>query len=267
MEANKNNIKLGGNNQKLMLFNLGNAISGPPTNKGNKKLPKPPIIAGITIKKIINMACALLCLLSIESAFLPNSKAKPKVNTKKNKSIIIKPNIPVKTEIVLLNALFIVILLGLNSTLRPLDVLSFAVNEAGFIPKTEPITRENKLLNNNIFFQEKFNALVNKLFKAKKLAKSYLLLEEACSLEPSTSEMLLVVPAVIKIFIKNKNNLFTGAAVGLATKIKKAILLKGLNCKPLLLPKSVKGITNNINIAANIDITPNNLLGIDLKIA
>jgi len=29
----------------------------------------------------------------------------------------------------------------------------------------------------------------------------------------------------------------------------------------------VNGITNNINIAANIDITPNNLLGIDLKIA
>ena len=25
--------------QKLILFSLGNAISGPPTNKGNKKLP------------------------------------------------------------------------------------------------------------------------------------------------------------------------------------------------------------------------------------
>ena len=49
------------------------------------------------------------------------------------------------------------------------------------------------------------------------LLKGYLLLEEACSLEPSTSEMLLVVPAVIKIFIKNKNNLFTGAAVGVIT--------------------------------------------------
>ena len=61
--ANKNNIKLGGNNQKLMLFNLGNAMSGPPTNKGNKKLPKPPIIAGITIKKIINIAWAVIILL------------------------------------------------------------------------------------------------------------------------------------------------------------------------------------------------------------
>ena len=46
-----------------MLFNLGNAISGPPTNKGSKKLPKPPIIAGITIKKIINIACAVIILL------------------------------------------------------------------------------------------------------------------------------------------------------------------------------------------------------------
>jgi hypothetical protein len=54
--AKINNIKLGGNNQKLMLFNLGNAISGPPTNNGNKKLPNPPIIAGITIKNIINIA-------------------------------------------------------------------------------------------------------------------------------------------------------------------------------------------------------------------
>jgi hypothetical protein len=51
-----NNNKLGGNNQKLILFNLGNAISGPPTIKGNRKLPNPPINAGITIKKIISIA-------------------------------------------------------------------------------------------------------------------------------------------------------------------------------------------------------------------
>ena len=31
-------------------------MSGPPTNKGNKKLPKPPIKAGMTIKKIIKIA-------------------------------------------------------------------------------------------------------------------------------------------------------------------------------------------------------------------
>ena len=34
---NTNNNKLGINNQKLILFNLGKAISGPPTIKGNKK--------------------------------------------------------------------------------------------------------------------------------------------------------------------------------------------------------------------------------------
>jgi hypothetical protein len=61
--ANKNKIKLGGNNQKLTLFNLGKAISGPPINKGNKKLPNPPINAGITIKNIITIACAVIILL------------------------------------------------------------------------------------------------------------------------------------------------------------------------------------------------------------
>jgi hypothetical protein len=54
---NKNNA--GGNNQKLKLFNLGNAISGAPIIKGINQLPKPPIIEGITIKKIITNACAV----------------------------------------------------------------------------------------------------------------------------------------------------------------------------------------------------------------
>ena len=53
----------------------------------------------------------------------------------------------------------------------------------------------------------------------------------------------------------------------LATNIKKAILLKGLNCIPLTLDKSVKGIISKAKIAENIAITPNSLLGIDLKIA
>jgi hypothetical protein len=60
---NINSIKLGGKSQKLTLFNLGKAISGPPTIKGIKKLPKPPIKAGITMKKIINNACAVTILL------------------------------------------------------------------------------------------------------------------------------------------------------------------------------------------------------------
>jgi len=46
-----------------MLLSLGNAISGPPTSNGNKKLPNPPIKAGITIKNIISIACAVMILL------------------------------------------------------------------------------------------------------------------------------------------------------------------------------------------------------------
>ena len=38
-------------------------MSGPPTNNGNKKLPNPPIIAGMTIKNIITMAWAVIILL------------------------------------------------------------------------------------------------------------------------------------------------------------------------------------------------------------
>ena len=67
--ANKNKIKLGGNNQKLILFNLGNAMSGPPTNNGNKKLPNPPINAGITMKKIIVCFVIALSLTASGSAF------------------------------------------------------------------------------------------------------------------------------------------------------------------------------------------------------
>jgi len=46
----------GGNNQKEILFILGNAISGAPIINGTKKLPNPPISIGITMKKIINIA-------------------------------------------------------------------------------------------------------------------------------------------------------------------------------------------------------------------
>ena len=61
--ANRNKTKLGGSSQKLILFSLGNAISGPPTNNGSKKLPKPPIMAGMIIKNIITIACAVIILL------------------------------------------------------------------------------------------------------------------------------------------------------------------------------------------------------------
>ena len=44
-------------------------------------------------------------------------------------------------------------------------------------------------------------------------------------------------------------------------------LLIGLNWFPLILEVSLIGNTKRINKEANIAITPNNLLGIDLKIA
>lgn len=47
------NVMATGNNQKLKLFRRGNAISGQHKNKGNNQLPKPPMRAGITMKKIM----------------------------------------------------------------------------------------------------------------------------------------------------------------------------------------------------------------------
>lgn len=48
-----NNKSDGGSNQKLTLFNLGNAISGLPIMIGTNQFPKPPINVGITMKKIM----------------------------------------------------------------------------------------------------------------------------------------------------------------------------------------------------------------------
>jgi hypothetical protein len=45
-----------GNNQNLKLFKRGNLISGAPNIRGTNQFPKPPIILGITIKKIIRIA-------------------------------------------------------------------------------------------------------------------------------------------------------------------------------------------------------------------
>jgi len=54
-----NSVNEGGSNQNLMLFIRGNAISGAPNIKGTNQFPNPPIIIGITIKKIITNACAV----------------------------------------------------------------------------------------------------------------------------------------------------------------------------------------------------------------
>ena len=48
-----------GRSQKLMLFIRGNAISGAPIIRGTRQLPNPPIMIGITIKKIITNACVV----------------------------------------------------------------------------------------------------------------------------------------------------------------------------------------------------------------
>lgn len=42
-----------------MLFIRGNAMSGAPIISGINQLPNPPIMIGITIKKIITNACAV----------------------------------------------------------------------------------------------------------------------------------------------------------------------------------------------------------------
>ena len=55
----------GGNNQKLILFIRGKAISGAPIIKGTNQLPKPPINVGITMKKIITKACPVTITLYI----------------------------------------------------------------------------------------------------------------------------------------------------------------------------------------------------------
>ncbi len=43
----------GGSSQNEMLFMRGNAMSGAPIMSGTNQLPKPPIIAGMTMKKIM----------------------------------------------------------------------------------------------------------------------------------------------------------------------------------------------------------------------
>lgn len=52
-------VKEGGRSQNLMLFIRGKAISGAPSIKGTNQFPNPPIIIGITIKKIMTNAWAV----------------------------------------------------------------------------------------------------------------------------------------------------------------------------------------------------------------
>ncbi len=52
-------LKEGGSIQKLILFKRGKAISGAPSINGTNQFPNPPIMIGITIKKIITNAWAV----------------------------------------------------------------------------------------------------------------------------------------------------------------------------------------------------------------
>jgi hypothetical protein len=49
-------LKEGGRSQKLILFIRGKAISGAPIIRGTSQFPNPPIMIGITMKKIITKA-------------------------------------------------------------------------------------------------------------------------------------------------------------------------------------------------------------------
>ena len=56
MAEDTKSIRAGGSNQNLRLFIRGNAISGAPSISGRSQFPNPPIMIGITIKKIIRNA-------------------------------------------------------------------------------------------------------------------------------------------------------------------------------------------------------------------
>ena len=53
IEDNSRRVIAGGSSQNLILFKRGKAISGAPSISGINQFPNPPIITGITMKKII----------------------------------------------------------------------------------------------------------------------------------------------------------------------------------------------------------------------
>lgn len=54
-----NSRKEGERSQKLILFRRGNAMSGAPIIRGTNQFPKPPVMMGMTIKKIMTNAWAV----------------------------------------------------------------------------------------------------------------------------------------------------------------------------------------------------------------
>lgn len=61
-------VNEGGKSQNLILFIRGKAISGAPNIRGTSQFPNPPIMIGITIKKIITKAWAVTTTLQIWSS-------------------------------------------------------------------------------------------------------------------------------------------------------------------------------------------------------
>lgn len=57
--------RAGGKSQKLILFIRGNAMSGAPIIRGINQFPNPPIMIGITMKKIMIKAWAVTRTLKI----------------------------------------------------------------------------------------------------------------------------------------------------------------------------------------------------------
>lgn len=55
----RRSVRDGGRSQNLILFIRGKAISGAPSIRGTSQFPNPPIIIGITMKKIITNAWAV----------------------------------------------------------------------------------------------------------------------------------------------------------------------------------------------------------------
>jgi len=58
-----NSVREGGRSQNLMLFIRGKAMSGRASIRGTNQFPNPPIITGITKKKIMRKACAVTIVL------------------------------------------------------------------------------------------------------------------------------------------------------------------------------------------------------------
>jgi hypothetical protein len=65
LDDTSSKVKAGGNSQNLILFIRGKAISGAPIMIGVSQLPNPPIMIGITMKKIMMNAWAVTITLNI----------------------------------------------------------------------------------------------------------------------------------------------------------------------------------------------------------